>query len=143
MAKFQLLSCYINLAGSPQNVVYRGAENPVTYPEALVLQAIHGGVDAVHTMVEVGETPDRLHEEELERLSLKYGRAVKSHFPALAGRASLPVRDDSIPTLEEVKAVTEAAAEAKALVRSKAAKKKEPAKEPAKTALPAIDQLPH
>lgn len=106
--KFQLLSAFINLHGSRDNVVFRGPDEPITYPEALVLQAIHGGSEHVHTLVEVGSV-ERQPGEEYDRLMSIYGATVAAMFPGAAGRASLPHRDDSLPTQDEVEAARAAA----------------------------------
>ena len=108
MPKLQLISCFVNLAGDRNNVVFRGPENPVTFAEALVLQSIHGGQEHVHTMIDVGSV-DRGAEEEMERLTALYGETVSGLFPLLGGRANLPQGDDSIPTLETVNRANAAA----------------------------------
>jgi hypothetical protein len=148
MSKFQLLSGFINLGGERTNVVFRGPDNPITYPESLLLQVIHGGPEHVHTLVEVGEA-DRDHEEELRRLTEKYGAVTKSAFPAVGGRATLPMRDDTLPTAEEVaeaKAAMDATLAASKAKRGKTAKAKAktPAPEPAAPApaVPSVDDLP-
>jgi hypothetical protein len=134
--KMQLLTGYINLGGSRDHVSYRGADDPMTYPETLVLQVIHG-TEHVHTLVEIGEV-ERDPGEELERLAVTYPRGgVRTLFPAVGGRVALPGRDDNLPTVDEVRAAETAAAEATAKARAKRATK--PA---AKPTVPPIESLP-
>ncbi|GKT32075.1 hypothetical protein ADUPG1_006326 [Aduncisulcus paluster] len=142
MAKFQLVSCTVNLAGDRNNAVFRGQHNPVTFPEALVLQAVHGGQEHVHTMVDVG-TVERDTHEELERLTVKYGAIVRELFPAVGGRASLPQGDDNLPTLDDVKAANEAAAEAMSKSKSKGKSgKAKPKADADADAVPDLNDLP-
>jgi len=140
MAKFQLLSCYVHLGGERGNVVFRGKSMPVTYPETLLLQAIHGGQEHVHSLIAIGEV-ERTHEEEFMRLQERYGAIVKTAFPTLAGRVSLPEKDDSVPTQEEVdevKSVSDAAMKSVKAKRGrpKATEKKKPAD------VPSLEELP-
>lgn len=68
-----LCECMIDIAGEKTNVLYRGAERPVPWPEILVLQAVHGD-QAIYDIRPVAlglrETPLR----EKERMTLIYGR---------------------------------------------------------------------
>lgn len=107
MPKIQLISCRINIGGDRNNVVVRGPDRPVTFPEALVLQALHGGSDHVHSLVDVG-SEERDISEEFERLVLTYGGIVRSLFPSPGGRPSIPLGDENIPTLEAVTAARQA-----------------------------------
>ncbi len=148
LKKFQLLSCFVNLAGERGNVVHRGVDNPVTYAEALLLRAVHGGEEHVHTLIDVGSKEASVQDEIL-RLEEKYGRElVKTAFPAVAGQESLPLVDETAPTAEEVKAAKEASEEALAVAKASRGKKKAPAKtkpadEPTDAAaVPSLDDLP-
>lgn len=129
MPKFQLLTGYVHLAGERNNSVYRGPDNPITYPESLILAVIHGGSEHVHTLIEVGEVEREMHEE-MDRLTQKYGPVAAKAFPALGGRPSLPERDDNIPNQEQVAASKAAAAEA--LEAAKSEGKTKPAGKTAK-----------
>jgi hypothetical protein len=140
MPKLQLISCYVNLGGDRNNVAYRGPANPVTFAEALVLQAVHGGQEHVHTMIDVGSV-ERDFGEEFRRLSALYGKVVQELFPNVGGRASVPAGDDSIPAADEVQAANEAAKEAMSAAKSKRGKKAAPKKAPAET-VPSLDDLP-
>ena len=121
MAKIQLISCVVNLGGDRNNTVVRDAFEPVTFPEVLILQAIHGGEEHVHSLVDVGSV-ERDPSEEMARLAAKYGGVVNDAFPSVAGRPSLPAGDDTIPSKE---AVDEAeAARAAALENAKKPKRK-------------------
>jgi hypothetical protein len=68
-----LCACMIDVANEKTNVLSRGAENPVPWPEILVLQAIHGD-QAIYDIRPVAlgsrETPAR----EKERMTSIYGR---------------------------------------------------------------------
>lgn len=143
MAKYQLLSAYINLAGDRNDVAVRGVDNPITYPESLVLQAVHGGQEHVHTLIEVGEV-EREPAEEMTRLTLAYGSIAAKVFPSLNGRATLPERDDALPTEAQVAAAQAAAATAMAkAAKPKAAAAKTPAAEPAPSqGTLSLDNLP-
>ncbi len=147
MSKFQLLAASIHLNGDRGNVAVRDRFSPITFPEALVLQAIHGGVEHVHSLVEVGSV-ERHMEDEHRRLSQKYGgKIVTELFPGPGGRAILPQGDDTIPTEAEVAAAQEASAEAMNRSRqSRSAKKKadtKPASEPGNSAprVPGLSEL--
>lgn len=115
MALIQMLGCEINIGGDRDNTVVKDQFDPVSYPEYLVLQAVHGGVDHVHGAVVVGEA-ELDPNAERERLSLKYGQQlVMGLFPGAL--AMMPVGDASLPTLDEVKAGEAASAEARAKTR--------------------------
>lgn len=111
MPKYQLLGCHIALAGDPRAIVSRGKGNdPVTYPEVMVLQQVHG-YDSVTDIHEVGFLDeDRPAVEERRRLAALYSeQPVNDVF---GGNASaLPVKGD-FPTLEDVEAAHKAAEEA-------------------------------
>lgn len=143
MAKIQLVSCFVNLSGDRNNTVFKGGHGAITFPEALVLQSVHGGAEHVHTLVEVGAV-ERDADEEMARLTEKYGSVVSDLFPAVGGRATLPLGDENLPN-EADKAAAEAAM-AEALAASKAGKAKKTsakAKEaPAGDTLPSLDELP-
>lgn len=140
MSKFQLLTGYINLGGSRDNVVYKGPDDPMTYPEALILQAIHGGTEHVHTLVEIG-TVEREPADEYSRLEAKYGKIVGVMFPGALGVKAMPTHSPDIPTVEDVRAAEEAAA--RAVAERKAGKKSKTAKPATEgSAGPASDQVP-
>ena len=150
--KFQLLAAMINLGSSRDDVVYRGPDEPVTLPEVLVLRAVHGGEEHVHSLVSLG-TVERDPREELARLTSLYGAIAEKVFPSIGGQPSLPDVDTSIPDLEEVEAANAAAEKARADSRAKKAAKAAKsaraiapdAPEPTSAAadyLPPLDQLP-
>lgn len=117
MALFQLIGCEINLNGDRDNTVVRDQFDPITFPELLVLQALHGGPDHVHSAVAVGHVERDINAER-ERLALKYGAGLVSNlFPGAL--AALPLEDVSLPTLEEVQAGEAAAKAARKTVRDK------------------------
>lgn len=147
MATFQILSAYVNIGGSRDNVVFRGPDNPITYPEMLVLQRLHGGEEHVFGALELGRK-ERDMDVEGTRLTERYGKAVAEVFPRMGSRYQLPTHAEGIATVEEEAAATAAAEAAKAKVRNKNKGKKpapEPAPEPAATtdaAVPDVDALP-
>lgn len=144
MPKYQLLSALVSLAGDKNNVVSRGADNPITYPELFILRTVHGGDDNVYDLVEIGETDDRPAAVEKDRLRRIYGAVVDQVFAGGDSIAVLPARDDTIPNLEQIAAANEAAAAAMASVRSGSKSKpkskvQEPVADP--NALPPLDGL--
>jgi hypothetical protein len=76
----QLLSCRIAVAGDDLNVVVREHDTAVTYPELLVIKALHGS-ESVREVEDVGDV-DRSPEEERDRLKSIYGNEiVRQVFP--------------------------------------------------------------
>lgn len=76
-----LVQAYVALGGDPQNVVHRGPDNPVTWPEVGVLQLIHGE-EAVFN-VEPVRTIARTPREEKVRLTGIYGGVVENLYPGV------------------------------------------------------------
>jgi hypothetical protein len=68
-----LCECMIDNAGEGTNILYRGAENPVPWPEILVLQAVHGD-QAIYDIKPIALGPRESASREKERMSLIYGR---------------------------------------------------------------------
>lgn len=118
MAKIQLVSAYVNLSGSRDNVVFRDGSEAFTYPETLVLSALHGGPEHVHTLIQTGFV-EREEAEEVVRLKSIYGAVVDAVFPSQAGRTMIPLGDEGLPDQEEVDAAEAAATKAAAAVRAK------------------------
>lgn len=143
-SKFQLLTGFVNLNGDRGNTVFRGIDDPMTYPEMLALRVLHGGDEHVHNIVEVG-TVDRAPMEEFQRLSVKYGQhLIANMFPGVGNTRVIPARDDSIPTREDVEAANAAAAEALAARKngSRKSKPKAATETPAPTPAPDPDTVP-
>jgi len=91
MADFQLLKCSIMLAGSRDSVVYRGEHNPLSYPEILIMQFMHGD-DAVNEIEEVGSL-SMSNTDLLHHLRMTYpSEAVNQVFPG--ARPTLPSGSD-------------------------------------------------
>jgi hypothetical protein len=83
----------VALAGDEQQVIHRGEDSPVTYPEMLLLAYTHGD-DAVSDAFELGRV-DRENSEELDRLRRVYGKQpVLDVFPGAKPR--LPTQDTRI-----------------------------------------------
>jgi fructose-specific component phosphotransferase system IIB-like protein len=86
----QLMKCHIAVGGDDLNVVVRDHDTAVTYPELLVIKALHGG-ENVREIEDAGDV-DRDPAEERERLSMIYGREiVRQVFPG--DHSPLPVQD--------------------------------------------------
>lgn len=99
MADFQLLTARIMLAGEKDSVVYRGTHNPLSYPEILVMQFMHGD-DAVSEITEVG-TLSMSNNDLLHHMRMTYPLgAVERCFPG--ARPNLPVRSDEFPKSRDV-----------------------------------------
>ena len=76
----QLLSCHIAVAGDDHNVVVRGHDTAVTYPELLVIKALHGSENVRH-IEDYGDV-ERDPDEERARLREIYGEPiVRQVFP--------------------------------------------------------------
>lgn len=134
--KFQLLAAHVNLGASRDDVVYRGEDNPVTLPEVLVLRAIHGGEEHVHSLVSLG-TVERDPRTELDRLTSIYGEIALKVFPTIGGQPSLPGVDEAIPDKDEVDAASAAAEAAMEAARAKKGRAKKADAAP----LPPLDEL--
>jgi hypothetical protein len=93
MPRYQLLSCNVAQGGEQNCIVHRGPDDPVTYPELVLLQFIHGGA-AVTDAKAVGWV-DRHPKEERERLTLLYrDQVVNAVYPGAVSR--LPEESDYI-----------------------------------------------
>lgn len=116
MAQFQLIACGINIGGDRDTVIWRSRHvEPLTYPEYLVMQVLHGGNEHVHHAMSCG-TVERDQADERTRLTERYGEIVNEVFP---GTGALPLGNDHLPTEEEVAAGEQAASKARSAVRSK------------------------
>lgn len=99
MADFQLLTARIMLAGDKDSVVYRGAHAPLSYPEILVMQFMHGD-DAVSEIEEIG-TLSMPNNDLLHHMRQTYPmNAVDRCFPG--ARPTLPTRSDEFPKSRDV-----------------------------------------
>lgn len=134
MPKMQMLSLHVHLGGDRKNTVVRGADEAVSYAEMIVLRAIHGGEDEVHTLIET-DRKEVDFAEERTRLRLIYGKIVDEIFGNEAmGGGKLPVGDDTLPTLDDVRAADAAAAKVLAERKAKSnAKPKAPKPTPTPT----------
>lgn len=133
MALFQLIGCQVNIGGDRGSVVHYDRFNPVTYPEYLLLQVIHGGEEHVHHAMSVGWS-ERDGDAEYLRLEETYGEGLtRNVFPG--ANHMLPLGNDALLTEEEYEAGEKAKTQARDKVRTK---KQQPRME-----LPAdADQLP-
>lgn len=69
-----ICSAYIALGGDTNNVVFRGPDNPVTWPEVGMLQFLHGE-ENVYNIEVIGERDERGATEK-QRLSDIYGAGI-------------------------------------------------------------------
>jgi len=94
MPQYQLVRCEIALAGDRSNTVVRGRFNPITYPELMMAQYLHGE-EAVMDVHIVG-TCDMTNEEMGQRLRLLYeDEYLKEMFPG--ARPRFPAGDPNLP----------------------------------------------
>lgn len=136
MAKFQLIGCEINIGGDRDNTVVKDQFDPITYPEYIVLQALHGGADHVHSAVVVGEIETDAAVER-ERLEMKYGAGlIGTLFPG--AMAALPFGDKALPSSDELEAGKQAAKKAQKAARE--AKVETTIEAPKKPVLPDLTQ---
>lgn len=92
-----VLICDVQLAGDMRNTVHRGVDNPVTYPELLVLKNLHGPENVLNARVVA--TIERTEESERKRLELIYGAAkIAELFPG--AMAPLPLKSRSVVDIE-------------------------------------------
>ena len=86
----QLLSAYVSVGGDDLNVVVREYDTAITFPEMLILKALHGP-ESVRRITDVGDV-DRDPDEERARLQSIYGGAViQMVFPG--SHTPLPTED--------------------------------------------------
>lgn len=94
MPNYQLVRCEIVLGGDSGTTVVRGRANPLTYPELLLAQMMHGD-EAVYDIHVVG-TCDMTNEEMRERLRFLYrDEFVTEMFPG--ARPRFPAGDPNLP----------------------------------------------
>lgn len=86
-----LCSAYIALGGDTNNVVYRGPDNPVSWPEIGVIQFIHGE-EAVYN-IELVDEREVSRSAEKQRLADLYGVVNVEHL--YPGRS--PVMEMEMP----------------------------------------------
>lgn len=92
MPAYQLLTCTIALAGDVTQTVVRHQFNPITYPEFIVIEFLHGE-HAISDVFMCGETEDRDSRQERERLMHIYGPGPVEHlFPG--HNIQMPVSND-------------------------------------------------
>ena len=83
--------CKIALGGDSNNVIYRGPDTPVSWPEIRVLQHLHGE-DNVFDCEYVGEDASTTQEEKMRLLGLYGSEAVNICYPG-----SRPMMDMEFP----------------------------------------------
>ena len=85
-----LCAAHIALGGDTNNVVFRGPDNPVSWPEIGIIQFLHGE-EAVYNIEVIGERDARPAIEK-ERLLLLYGPSVNEIYPG-----KVPVMEMEMP----------------------------------------------
>ena len=76
----QLLSCHVCIGGDDDNIVVKDHDTAVTFPELLILKALHGD-ESVRSITDLGDV-ERDPEEERQRLLNLYGaEIVRQVFP--------------------------------------------------------------
>ena len=94
---FQLLVCDVAVGGDIRNVVHRGVDSPVTYPETLILEFVHGP-STVTDVRDMGEI-ERSQDDEMLRLKKIYGPdLVNQLFPGAL--AQLPMRTPNVTSFD-------------------------------------------
>ena len=76
----QLLSCSIALGGDDHTIVVREYDTAITFPELLVLKALHGG-ENIRNIKDAGEVERDSDEERQRLLALYGGEVMRQVFP--------------------------------------------------------------
>lgn len=87
--KFDIMRCAVAIAGDQRQVVHIGETGDLTWPEVVILTAIHGA----HSVTEIavtGERDDIIPEVELDRLKKKYPGVAGAVFSGYA--AQIPAK---------------------------------------------------
>jgi hypothetical protein len=93
------VACKIALGGDPANIIYRGPDLPVSWPEIRVLQHLHGE-DNVFDCEYVGSESVTSQAEKMRLLGLYGAEAVNICFPG-----SRPMMDMEFPGDKEPVAI--------------------------------------
>jgi hypothetical protein len=90
------VTAFINLGGDAQNVMYRGADRPVSWPEVIVLQFLHGE-DSVYNCEFVSSEPTTPQREK-QRLTAIYGAEhVNNLYPGARPLMEMDFPGDKAP----------------------------------------------
>lgn len=87
--KFDIMRCAVAIAGDQRQVVHIGETGDLTWPEVVILTAIHGA-HSVTDIAVTGERDDIVAEVELERLKKKYPGIAGAVFSGYA--AQIPAK---------------------------------------------------
>jgi hypothetical protein len=90
------VSAKIALGGDPNNVLYRGPDKPVSWPEIRVLQHLHGE-DNVFDCEYVGQEPATTQAEKMRLLGLYGAEAVNICFPGARPTMDMDFPGDKEP----------------------------------------------
>lgn len=90
MPQFQLLEAEIAIQGGMHHKIHRDPlDNPITFPELLILNAMHGE-GSIAKVYDTGRTVERTHADELDRLrSIYTDKLTRFLFPG--AQPQLPV----------------------------------------------------
>lgn len=114
MPAFQLVVCDVALNGDIRQTVHRGIDNPVTYPETLVLEFIHGP-STVTDVRAIGEI-ERPMDEERKRLERIYGKDnINQLFPGVV--TPLPALNPGMTTFDRAPVGVSRTKDAKAMAK--------------------------
>lgn len=91
----KLYTCKLHVAGDIRSVTIKGERNPVSYPEILVLRAIHGD-DAVRDIEPCkDQRPGRSEAGEPGYLAARYGHGlVQQMFPGVRPQMPFDAEQD-------------------------------------------------
>ena len=74
------VTAFINLGGDTLNVMYRGPDRPVSWPEVTVLQFLHGE-DSVYNCAFVGSEPTTPQREKNRLIGIYGAEPVNNLYP--------------------------------------------------------------
>jgi hypothetical protein len=92
-----LVSCKIALGGDPANILYRGPDRPVTWPEIRVLQHLHGE-DNVFDCEFVSSEDSTTQVEKMRLLGVYGAEAVNICYPGARPLMEMDFPGDKEPT---------------------------------------------
>lgn len=92
MSKMDICTCMITLAGDSRTKVFRGPNNPMTYPEVNLMMFMHG--DRYVTDIKVIRETEMDNATELDRLRVKYGSVAYEAFPGQRPKLPFEAPDD-------------------------------------------------
>ena len=98
------VACKVALAGDVANIMYRGPDNPVSWPEIRVLQDLHGD-DNVFDCEFVSSDSSTAQAEKMRLLGLYGSEAVNRCYPGARPLMELDFPGDKEPALTVMRPV--------------------------------------